>query len=118
MKKEAVCVKQGYCGCSSIFAGNVLITSDYGIYKKATNFNFETILFENPGMIFLDGFDHGFIGGCCGYNNATDLLINCSDDFLPFEFKKKLEDYNVKYNCVGEGRLTDIGGIIIFTGQC
>lgn len=118
MKKDAVFVKQGYSGCSSIFAGNVLITSDYGIYKKASSLAIETVLFENPERILLDGFDHGFIGGCCGYNNETGLLINCSENFLPFDFKENLNKKDIKYTCIGNGPLTDIGGIVIFTSHC
>ena len=115
--KRAVNVKQGYSGCSSIFAGETLITSDMGIYKKALTEKLKTILFKNPESIILKGFDHGFIGGCCGFHEATGLLVNCANEYLPEDFIVELNKNNIRYSCIGEGKLTDIGGIIIFTGH-
>jgi len=113
--KKVIDVKQGYAGCSSIFAGDVLITSDNGIYKNAENIN--RLLFKYPETILLNGFEHGFIGGCMGFSKDTGLLINCSDAFLPEDFRRNLIAQNIKFQCVGAGRLTDIGGILIFTGH-
>ncbi|MBQ8164836.1 MAG: hypothetical protein IJZ94_03375 [Clostridia bacterium] len=117
LNKKAVCVKQGYSGCSSIFVKDIILTSDYGVYKKAVKENIKTILFRNPELIKLHGFEHGFLGGCCGYSDDTGLLINCSSDFLPEYFINELVYNGINFKCIGAGELTDIGGIIIFTGH-
>lgn len=57
-------VNQGYTRCSIIPLGDLLITSDYGIYKALRN-KAHIELVDNDKVI-LDGFDKGFLGGTCG----------------------------------------------------
>lgn len=57
-------VKQGYTRCSIIPLKNILITSDYGIYK-ALREKIAIKLVDNDEVI-LDGFAQGFLGGTCG----------------------------------------------------
>ncbi|MBE7065646.1 MAG: hypothetical protein E7384_07555 [Ruminococcaceae bacterium] len=115
--KRPVNVKQGYSGCSSIFADVKVITSDYGIFKTCKKENITAVLFKEPKQILLSGFANGFMGGSCGYSKETGLLINCSEEYLPSDFRCELDRQNIKYTCVGSGRITDIGGILIFTGH-
>lgn len=115
--KRGLKVKQGYSGCSSVFCGDVLVTSDMGVYKKAVAEKLSAILFKDPHSIILNGFDHGFIGGCCGFSEETGLLINCAEKYLPEKFADELNLNSISYKCIGSADLTDIGGIIIFTGH-
>lgn len=57
-------VKQGYTRCSIIPLKNILITSDYGIYK-ALREKIAIKIVDNDEVI-LDGFAQGFLGGTCG----------------------------------------------------
>lgn len=57
-------VKQGYTRCSIIPLKNILITSDYGIYK-ALREKIAIKLVDND-VVILDGFAQGFLGGTCG----------------------------------------------------
>ena len=57
-------VNQGYTRCSLIPLGDLLVTSDYGIYKALKN-KVDIELVDNDKVI-LDGFDQGFLGGTCG----------------------------------------------------
>lgn len=57
-------VKQGYTRCSIIPLKNILITSDYGIYKTLRE-KIAIKLVDNDEVI-LDGFTQGFLGGTCG----------------------------------------------------
>ena len=116
-KMKSINVKQGYAGCSGIFVNDILITSDKGIATAAEMNNIEYIYFNNPQCILLEGFDHGFIGGCCGYDKELGLLINCNENNMPECLKFDLKTKDISYLCVGKSVLTDIGGIAVFTGQ-
>lgn len=64
-KMTVIDVKQGYSKCSvAAISSNALITSDRGIYKQATELGIDA-LEVTPNGILLDGYAHGFIGGCC-----------------------------------------------------
>ena len=57
-------VNQGYTRCSLIPLGDLLVTSDYGIYKALKN-KVHIELVDNDKVI-LEGFNQGFLGGTCG----------------------------------------------------
>lgn len=110
-------VKQGYAGCSSIaisvFGNKILIlTSDPGIFRAARNADdgFYTEYFTQTDQIMLPGYDHGFIGGCCGYDRDLGLL-------LYGKANRQLRELSAKYQFqiteISGGPLTDIGGILI-----
>jgi len=109
-----ISVNQSYTRCNCISLGNnSYITSDKGIEKTLLFHGFD-VLFINPEQIVLDGFSHGFIGGCCGIYNNTFLICG-NPDFIEQsnalrEFVKSrgyiiFELYN--------GPLIDVGSLII-----
>ena len=64
--KSFVNVKQGYAKCSvARLNDGAAITSDKALYK-AMSANGIDVLLVSEGNIRLDGYDHGFIGGCTG----------------------------------------------------
>lgn len=68
-------VNQGYARCNLIFLDEQhAITSDQGIKRELENTKVET-LFCEPEGITLPGFDHGFIGGCCGVNKKRLFVL-------------------------------------------
>jgi hypothetical protein len=107
-------VKQGYCKCSlCIVNANAIITSDEGIYKSLSKYDFD-ILKINPGSIRLSGLNYGFIGGASGLIDKNTLAFagkieNHPDCDSMLEFLSK---YDVQTKDLGNGALTDIGSLI------
>lgn len=107
-------VKQGYAKCSTaVIDDNSIITSDYSIYAGAVRNGVEALLIE-PGHIKLKGFEHGFIGGCCGRINNSLLAFagdpsTHSDWMSMFDFLKKR---GLTAFPLFKGALMDIGTII------
>ena len=84
-------VDQGYCRCNLLpLKDDCFITSDEGIYKVSRDSISETPsrrsiseihLNVSPQDILLEGFPHGFFGGCCGVWEDK-VFINGSLEFL------------------------------------
>ena len=97
----------------AVVSDNAIITSDPGLYSLCLK-NQIDVLRISPGYIELEGYDYGFIGGCCS------LL---APDILAFSGAvEKHPDYqNIRSFCLnrhvfpvslsGE-TLYDIGGMI------
>jgi hypothetical protein len=109
-----ISVNQSYTRCNCISLGNnSYITSDKGIEKTLLFHGFE-VLFINPEQIVLEGFSHGFIGGCCGIYENT-MLICGNPDFIQQgnalrEFVKS-RGFNIHE--LYDGPFIDIGSLII-----
>lgn len=111
---EFINVKQGYTKCSlSVVKDNVGITSDIPIYKELTELGCKILLIE-PGNIFLESQNYGFIGGVNGNLSNYESVISGSlkdhpneKDILDF-FKKN----KVKLNFLSDKKAVDIGTII------
>lgn len=67
-------VNQGYTRCSSIVLKDSILTADYGLYKALKD-KLDILLLE-PEEIELDGFDRGFLGGCCGMVDENTIIFN------------------------------------------
>lgn len=80
-KKEIIHVSQGYTRCNLIpLAGKRFITSDKGI-ELALKAKGLKVLYVNPEGILLPGFNHGFIGGCCGISGNRVFFIGSLNHF-------------------------------------
>ena len=117
LKKRAVYlidVKQGYTKCSTaVIDDSGIITSDLGIYAGALKNGIDSLLIE-PGHIKLEGFDYGFIGGCCG-NIGKSLLVFAGDpSFHPdwVAISNFLKKRGVTAVSLFEGPLMDVGTVI------
>jgi hypothetical protein len=103
-------VKQGYTKCSTaVIDKDSFITGDHAIYKDLINRNYNALMVTNKG-ISLNGFNNGFIGGCCGkidknllaftgrienhvdYNNIRAFCNNLGVDIISLS-DKELYDY-------------------------
>lgn len=111
---EILHTNQRYAKCSSaIINDNALITSDESIYKLCV-MNDIDVLKISAGHIMLDGYDYGFIGGCCG-KISSGAIAFCgdlkthpdSDNICGF-----LGNYGIKAVSLGSGQLYDTGGIL------
>lgn len=115
--KTVINVNQGYAKCSCVPVDeNSLITDDLSIYNAAISFGLDALLIRK-GYVKLEGFDTGFIGGCCG-KLSKDLLAFCGDitkhaDYL--QINSFLRQRNVYPHSLFDGELIDIGSIIPIT---
>ena len=106
-------VKQGYTKCSTIVLKESLLTADYGIYKALKD-RLRVILLEDD-YIRLDGFDKGFIGGCCGLVGnklifTGDISYHKSYDLIKKECdREKIEIIYPEIDLVDLGSLISIG---------
>ena len=103
-------VKQGYTRCSIIPLKNILITSDYGIYK-ALREKIAIKLVDNDEVI-LDGFAQGFLGGTCGLVGNKLIFTGDITRHSSYPVIKGLcnrENIDILYP---ETTLVDLGSII------
>lgn len=110
-------VNQGYTGCSvCVVNENAIITDDESIFSAAGNYlNDAQLISKNS--IRLDGYNYGFIGGCCGKIDKNKIAFNGaieshSDYKMIIDF---LSRNNVECIELHQDRLTDIGGILPLT---
>jgi len=68
-------VNQGYSKCSvCVLTRNRIITADAGIHSQCEAIGIQSLLIES-GSIGLDGYDTGFIGGCCGKISSDKIAF-------------------------------------------
>ena len=111
---EIVSVKQGYTKCSvCCLTENAIITDDPSICQSA-QFFCNDLLLVSKGSIRLNGYDYGFIGGCCGLIEKDLIAWNGrieshsdGEAIKQFLIKHKIRSVNLN-----DGPLTDIGGIL------
>ena len=72
---DLIHVDQGYTRCNLLaFDDNHFMTSDKGIARVLERFDKDCLLIKPEG-IQLEGYDHGFWGGCCGiYDNKVFII--------------------------------------------
>lgn len=112
--KKIMHTNQRYAKCSCAVIGeNALITSDSGIYKVCVE-NKIDVLKISSGDILLDGYEYGFIGGCCGFISKNTLAFTGNVELhRDFENMRDFaKNYGVELYSLSNGQLYDIGGII------
>jgi hypothetical protein len=116
-KIDFVNVKQGYCACSSLYVPfcNLIITGDNGIISAAKGKNYNVCIFEHTEEIVLEGYDHGFIGGCAACVDNGKRIYFTGDILNRYPvFANELMNYGIEIICVKDSPLKDIGGVIHF----
>lgn len=107
-------VNQGYARCSTaIISPCAVITADHSIAEACKISGLEVLLIQ-PGFIRLPGYPYGFIGGCCGLIDKDILAFTGNIDSHPEgkRIAEFLRNNTVKYICLTDGELIDIGGIL------
>ncbi len=111
---EIVSIKQGYAKCSTcIVDDNSIITADSTIAAAASARGIDVLKIAS-GHIQLQGYDSGFIGGCCGLIDKNILAftgkLECHPDAEKIDaFCKKNQ---IEILELTNDALVDIGGII------
>jgi len=125
--KDAICeaerrnmtlvkVKQGYGKCSSAVIGDsTIITADAGISRAAKENGIDVLLIS-AGGVDLPGYDTGFIGGTCGYDDGK--LFFCGDLSLHPD-GKRITEFCASHGCQAVSlckgmKLFDVGTIFFF----
>lgn len=105
---------QGYTKCSvAPIRANAVLTDDKSIAQILRKNNFDVLLLEK-GDILLQGYNYGFIGGCCTMLSESEML------FLGNVFSHRdadaicgfLKNYGIVPICAGKTPLTDVGSLI------
>lgn len=74
--EKIINTKQGYAKCSCCVVDKThIITTDKSLEKVLKQNGFE-VLFVNAKSIMLEGYNNGFIGGCCGLIDKDKLLFS------------------------------------------
>ena len=103
-------VKQGYTRCSVIVLPNLLITSDYGIYKALKD-KIDIRLVDSD-KVELDGFDQGFLGGTCGFVGGKLIFTGDITKHKAFSKLKEICDKEGIEIIFSKIKLIDLGSII------
>lgn len=112
--------KQGYAACSSFSikaptGRNLILTGDKGVEKTCCAQGLEVIFCEGVENIRLRGYNHGFVGGCCGKDG--NLLLTCGNIEKTFyngdEILRTLRAEGIEVINLWGGRMRDIGGLLI-----
>lgn len=113
--KTLINVKQGYTKCSCLpISEKALITSDAGIYKTLSKYDFD-ILFLPAGDIILEGLDYGFIGGTGGLITTDTIAFFGSLELYKYgnEVKAFLKKHNVTPVYLSHTKLHDRGSLFV-----
>ena len=110
---QRITVNQGYSACSVLELGKKLITQDEGIFKVLSEHRISAIKISENG-IMLEGFQHGFIGGCAfscgGKMYFTGKLDTLQDRDLIIQL---LKQENLEPVFLSEESVFDIGGAVV-----
>lgn len=105
---------QGYAACSTFkIDDKTAVTDDETIYKALKDRGIDC-LYVSRGSVRLDGYDCGFIGGCCGMIDSKTAVfagnpLHHSDGRLLLDFLKYRD---IKSVSLFDGELIDFGGFI------
>ncbi len=102
---------QAYTRCNAIEAGGTILTSDKGIENVLKSENIP-VLYISPERVLLEGFQHGFFGGCCGIFGNTFFICG-SLAYLDEggKLREILMSNGLQINELYPGAPMDIGGI-------
>jgi uncharacterized protein DUF6873 len=111
---EFIHVNQGYTKCSLAAVGkNKAVTSDLLIHEKIKSYNIDC-MFINPEVVYLKGYNCGFIGGCTGLINEKIFLSTGQifDKIIIDAFKQFIQSSGYLYEEASSQQIIDLGSII------
>jgi hypothetical protein len=99
---------QGYARCNTLILNrSFVITSEPTVYPQIPN-----SLFVDPTDIVLQGFKHGFFGGCTGlYNNKVFLMGSVKNHRRGEQLANYVREAGFEIIELYQGPLMDVGGI-------
>lgn len=112
--KKLINTRQGYSKCSTaVLSDNAFITCDDNM-EKALLSEGKRVLKIPYGDIILDGYDYGFIGGCCGLIKDGVLAFYGDLSFYKYgnEILNFLKENKIEAVYLRKGQLIDRGSIL------
>ncbi|HKM02016.1 MAG TPA: hypothetical protein VJ083_08205 [Sedimentibacter sp.] len=107
-------VNQGYTKCSiSAVCENKALTSDFLIHEKLISYNIDC-MYINPEVVYLKGYNYGFIGGCTGLINEKIFLSTGKifDENISISIRKFIQSSGYIYDEASSQQITDLGTLI------
>lgn len=111
---EFIHVNQGYTKCSTAaVSDNKALTSDLLIHEKLKSYNIDC-MYIDPKVVYLKGYNHGFIGGCAGLINEKIFLSTGKilDKNILNTLKKFIRSAGYIYDEASSGQIIDLGSLI------
>ena len=111
---EFIHVNQGYTKCSiSTVSENKALTSDFLIHEKLISYNIDC-MYINPEIVYLEGYDYGFIGGCTGLINEKIFLSTGKilDENISLSLRNFIQSSGHIYEEASSRQITDLGTLI------
>lgn len=111
---EFIHVNQGYSKCStSPISETKALTSDVLIHEKLKSYNIDC-MYIDPKVVYLKGYDHGFIGGCAGRIDEKIFLSTgkIPDENISYSLKKFIHTAGYIYEEASKGQIIDLGSLI------
>ena len=111
---EFIHVNQGYTKCSTAAVNDSkALTSDLMIHEKLKSYNIDC-MYINPEEVYLEGYNHGFIGGCAGLINEKIFLSTGKilDMNILNALKKFIQSAGCIYDEASNRQIIDLGSLI------
>ncbi len=111
---EFIHVNQGYTKCSiAPVSDNKALTSDFLIHEKLISYNIDC-LYINPKVVYLKGYDNGFIGGSTGLINEKIFLSTGKifDENISVSLKEFIQSSGYLYDEATSEQITDLGTLL------
>ena len=111
---ELVFSRQGYARCSvCVVDREAAITADLTLAGLLEGKGIQCLRID-PGDILLEGYDTGFLGGCCGL--LAPGLLAFTGSLERYREGEKIKDFlsrrGVRWVSLTDGPMVDIGGIL------
>ncbi len=113
LEKEIINVNQGYTKCSvAVVNDDAIITDDISIYKSVSG-KIDALYVEH-GLVELNGYNYGFIGGACGKISKNILAFYGSIQKCKQynDIKLFCSNHNVECISLSNKPLYDFGSLI------
>lgn len=107
-------VNQGYSKCSiATVSHNKAITSDIAIHEKLESYNIDC-MYVNPQIVYLKGYNYGFIGGCMGLISEKNFLSTGKiyDNNILNSLKDFIHSSAYIYEEASDCQIIDLGTLI------
>lgn len=111
---EFIHVNQGYTKCSTAAVNDTkALTSDILIHEKLKSYNIDC-MHINPEVVLLEGYNHGFIGGCAGLINEKTFLSTGKilDNNILYTLKDFIQSAGYIYDEASSRQIIDLGSLI------
>lgn len=111
---EFIHVNQGYTKCSIAPAGeNKALTSDFLIHEKLISYNIDC-MYIDPKVVYLQGYDNGFIGGSLGLINDKIFLSTGKifDENISLSLRNFIKAAGYIYDEASNQQIIDLGTLI------